>query len=505
MKSLLNEVFNIKNGWMRKKDGNKIRIAYIDPSSSESTYEHKDKLKNDFGANWIGTLKTWGWFLGDNPEWVYQNKIKPCLEYLVSVEKGSESNEKRNVIAILDELLKDLQNATMPSESEIGVKSMTKEEIQNKVLSFKEDLMNIMSDEEFKAKLMPIIKFRNAQGHKFSFRNTILILVQDPEATMVKSRTNWRAVNRDVVPNAKPICLWVPKGSKVLSSDEKRIITRQFCDKCGVTDVKELSPGEKEQLKVLLSRNEATSFDLMPNFFDYRFTVQMEGKEDLVGNPKNDLPWFDDSGEETPESAALCDALIEVIQDVGVKVNYVNDLGGARGVSMSGTIEVLAGVPKNSGLFNTLAHEFSHELLHQKYLHNKNEELKDYFIGTKQGRAVVEQQAELSAWIVLRNFGFDNETNINYVGMWGMNEKNAAQVFDTVASVAEEIIRRLSQKMTSNVVEAYDRLNEGHIDGFTLAKMLGFGELYQKSKAMEEKDGITEDFKNFLNRINKVH
>lgn len=505
MESLLTEVFNVKNGVFRKKDGEQVRIAYIDPTTSEGTYQHKDKIKNDFGASWIGVLKTWGWFLGNNPEQVYQTKIKPCLEYLVSVEKNDGSDEKREVISIIDSLLQELQSASMPSTSEVGFKFMTKEEIQDKVASFKDELLNIMSDEEFKAKLMPIIKFRNAQGHKFSFRNTILILVQDPEAKLVKSRTNWEKMNRKVVPNAKPIALWVPKGGKPLTADEKRIRTRQFCDECGVTDVKDLNPGQQERLRVLLKGYQASSFDLMPNFYDYRFTVQMEGKEDLVGNPNEELPWFDDSGEETPETVKLCDSLIDVIQEVGIKVNYVDDLGGARGVSMSGVIEVLKNVPKNSGMLNTLTHEFSHELLHQKYLHTKNDELKGYFIGTKQGRAIVEQQAELSAWIVLRNFGFDMDTNINYVGMWGMNEKNAAQVFDTVASVAEEIIVRLGKKISTNVVEAYDRLNESHIDGFRLAKMLGFEDLYRRSKEIEEQESVTKSFKNMMGRINNLH
>ena len=148
MGKLITEMFNIKNGLFTKKNGEKIKIAYIDPSTSESTYEHKDKIKNDFGAVWIGTLKTWGWFLGNQPEQVYNTKIKPCLEYLMSVEKNKPSDDKREVISIIDDLLRELQGATMPNVAEVGVKSMSKEEIQDKVASFKEELLNIMSDEE---------------------------------------------------------------------------------------------------------------------------------------------------------------------------------------------------------------------------------------------------------------------------------------------------------------------------------------------------------------------
>ena len=142
--------------------------------------------------------------------------------------------------------------------------------------------------------------------------------------------------------------------------------------------------------------------------------------------------------------------------EVTLEASFVDDLGGARGVSKSGTIEVLANQPKNAGMFNTIVHEYAHEILHQKYLKSKDEEMKDYFVGTEEGRGKVEQQAELCAWIVLRCFGYDMQTNINYVGIWGLNQDNAVRVFDSVSNVATLISKQIIKKENGQETDMFE-------------------------------------------------
>lgn len=501
MKSLLNEVFNIKNGMFRKKDGSEVPIAYIDPSTSESTYQYKDKIK-DFGAVWIGSLKTWGWFTTNQD--VYQTKIKPCLDYLVSVEKN-DNGEARDVVSIIDKLLSEISSGNI-----LTVETFNENNLKGKLEGFKRELINIMSDEELKEKLLPIIKFRNAQGHQYSLTNAILVYIQDPKATMVKSKGNWAKMNREVIPNSKPIALWCPKGGTPLTDEEKENKTNIFLRRLNKTSKKELTPGEKEQLRVLLKPKGHTGFSLQPYFYDIRFTTQIEGKEDLVGNNNVDLPWYDDSGDVTETTEMYCDAVISCAQDRGIKVAYVDELGGARGVSKSGAIDVLKESPKNAGLFNTLTHEYAHELLHQKYIKKHDEDPQGYgrfFIGTEQGRAAVEQQAELCAWIVLRNFGFDMPTNINYVGLWGMDENKAPKVFDTVADAATCIIKDITAK-TTTMKESIDKMvNE--MTGLDVAKMIGCEDIYLKNKEANDLDNqkrvaFQESFNKVLTNINST-
>lgn len=472
---LLTESFNIKNGTFKKRDGSTVKIAYIDPKTSESTYEYKDIIKSKFDGYWMQQMKTWGWFLNDDPERIYRTKIQPCLQFL-----DQKTNTSRDIVKIIDRLIQEVNGASVSPESQASV-----ENIKARLEDFKRELINAVSDEQFKALLSPIIKFRKAQGHSYSFKNAILVMLQDPKATLVKSKGNWRKFNREVAEGAPAICLWIPKNFTPYTNEEKNEIIAKYLAHYNVRNVNELDPGAKEKLRVALSGTNPRNFEFGPYFFDYRFTIQMQGKEDLVGNPEHDIPWFDESGEETEETVKCFNALLRLVEKSGVKVSYVDSLNGARGVSMSGRIELLNGQKKNTGLFNTLTHEFAHELLHQTYIKNNNEELRGYFVGTKEGRGKVEQQAELCAWIVLKNFGYDMPTNINYVGLWGMDETNAAKVFDSVSLVAQYIVKGIYNNM--------ERLNENKLikeqflpSGEELANMLGFGEIYQKSKQQEQ-------------------
>ena len=510
-KELLTEIYNIKNGFFKKKDGTYSKIMYIDPKTSENTYNIKDELKN-FDAKFLPnidgdpTKRAWGWYLGQNPQWVMDNKIKPCLDYLLSIEKNP-NNEERNVIAIIDKLLAELKanpviqepNPSVPNESvEVNTTGIT-----DKLEQFKRELIDCVSSEEFKVKMEPIIKFRNARGHSFSFTNILLFYIQNPKVTMVKSKGNWEAANRTIKPGEQPMVAWVGKQYSSLSKEEKEKRINKFLADVGKNDVNELNVGEKERLAVFLKPvNRTGGFKLTASFYDISQTMPIDGREDLVGDGGEDLPWFDDSSDVNEKTTELCDTLLSVIESTGVKINTVDDLGGARGVSKSGSIDYLSSSPKNIGTFNTLAHEFSHELLHQTYLKDSNKNPNGYgrfFVGKAQGRSAIEQQAELSAWLVCRFFGYDVPTNINYVGMWGLDEKNAVKVFDEVAKVASWIYKKVSIKLKNNMTESKTfMVNE--ITGREVAELVGCGEVYDRSKEEETKnDEALEKFQTQFN------
>lgn len=466
---LLSESFNLKNDTITTSKGKVVKIAYIDPSTSDKTYPYKDVIKNKFGGVFFNHLKTWGWFLNSNPSYVYQTKIKPCLEWL-----DSQINDNRDIIGMIDALIKEVGGSDCPN----------REDIEVKLRRFKEELINTVSDENFKALLEPIIKFKQAQGHQFTLNNSILVYVQDPEATLVKSKTKWLNFNREVVDNAPSIWLWIPTNFTPYTDEEKEKIIQEFLKKHNVKSVEDLHPGLREELDVLLTGKNPRSYELGPFFFDVRYTKQIEGTEDLVGSNKVDVPWFDDSGEETNETKQYFNALLKLVEKSGIHVDYVDSLGGARGVSKSGSIDLLSNQKINTGMINTLIHEFAHELLHQTYLKSKNSEFNDYFVGTREGREKVEQQAELCAWIVMKIFGYDMKTNINYIGLWGLNQQSAPSVFDSVAKVAQYIANGIENNL--------NYMNEGRliiesitITGKDVANMLGLGKLYDKYKNIQ--------------------
>jgi hypothetical protein len=495
MKKSIRENFEIRKGSLTTQKGGKTTIAYITSTNGEQSFDFKDVIKK-YNGRWFPNIKSWGWFVNDNNKSeLIDSQIKPCLRELNNLIAAKDND----IIQILDKIISVLSNS---SDNLDDVKIDTKK-IEANVREYKEKFLNAVSDEEFKKLMEPIIKFKRAQGHKFSLLNAILILVQFPNASMVKSVSRWKAVNREILPNQKPIALYVPQGyNKLYNKEEKDLIIKDYLSKRKVKSLAELTPGEREKLDVELNRvDRVNSFKLIPNFYDYSQTKQIEGTEDMIGNPNHDIKWFDDSGEETEETIAYVDAIEKVIQNSNIELGFVDDLGGARGVSKNGKIEVLKNSKKDLDLFKTLIHEFAHELLHQTYSKNNNEQLRDYYIGTEKGRHVVEQQAEVVAWIVLMHFGYNSETSINYVGLWGIDEKTAVSVFDSVARAATKIVELIVEELDNNSLQESLKRDMLKLSGESLANMLGFGELYQKGKEKSIEE-INENFYKILNKIN---
>jgi hypothetical protein len=515
-KQRINEAFNW--GVRSKKNpktGGRYFVAYIDTDNSESAYPYRQELAKR-GAKWNNVDKCWYIALPEEPERRQEyidTKVKPIIEYLKSVEKEGTKDtdtELQGIIAKIDELIQKIDDATVKGDTEEVNTAMDPTDIKQRLQNFKEELLASFKDEGWKAKMMPIIKFRKAQGARFSLLNSILIMMQDPDATMVKSKGNWAKANKTVKDNAPVIYGWRPNGTLLFPTAKDRRIAKEDWLRRNRKNEATLSVGERELLNryiYQLDESKPVFFTLAPIWYDIRFTTQTEGTEDLVGTNDVDFEWFDGKTPESEKTAKLYDGMIKVIQDSNIKLTYgdSNELGSARGVSKSGEIMVLRDSPKDVGSVSTLVHEFSHELLHQKYLsQNDKTGLGDFFIGTTEGRGMVEQQAEISAWIVMRNFGFNMKAARNYVGCWGGSDENCVKVFDTVANVATYIIQSLETYLNKGVNEQRD-LNESVITGEEIAMLLGGDaeKSYKKGKLEIQQKEITENFNSFFSRMEK--
>jgi hypothetical protein len=466
-KRLISEAFNVVNGNLTTSKGN-FPIAYIDPQTSENTYPYKDILKDKFGARFLTdgkTFKAWGWFLGNDPMKVYKNVITPAVEYLTSIEDGGQGTRKDKVIQIIDELIDGLGSGSV---SNVGTRGM--KDVQNELIQFKADLVNSVSSEEFMRRMGPIIKFSQAQGHRYSLGNTILIYVQDPQATFVKSNSQWFKLNRQVVNKSNPILLWRPNSVK-LDANEKAKIKQDYLTSVGAKSVRDLSPGQKDELRVQLSGGEVDS-TARTQFtwyfaYDIRFTKVIEGKEDLAGDPTADYEWYDKSDDKSEFLSLFIKAAKKMIEDSPIKINYQDSsqMGGARGSATNkGEINLASDAEDVKNYASTICHEFAHQALHIGYMKKASDggdynDWARFYVGTKQGRDYIEQQAEICAWIVLKYFGFDVTTSAtNYAAGWGMTDaKSAAKVFDSVAAVASKMIETIS----NNIQEINDLENNG--------------------------------------------
>jgi hypothetical protein len=437
------------------------------------------KAKN---AKWNNPNKFWFWFLGKNENETIERLVKPALKEIKQVQ---------NLPIDIDEMIKNISENEPSANPDLNLTKQEEEDIKEKLASFKEMLVNIENDEQFKETMGKIIDFKAAQGYDFTFGNTILIIIQNPRASIVNSKKNWlEKYNRTVNENAKPLMVWAPQGvNNKISKEKAETVKQAFFKSVNKNSYEQLTPNEKIRLDKELRGYTLTSKFKFAPVYDVSDTKQIEGTEDYIEKAKEarkDIKWYEDNLI-SDEIRPIYKSLIDFCDDKGIKTEFLDDLDGARGSSGSGIIQLLRNEGNDVGLTKTLAHEITHELLHQKYLSNKGDETSKFFIGRGITHQTIEQQAELSAWMFMYAFGFDvKTTSLNYTIMWGGNKENMVKVFETVSSVVNYLIDYVNKKIKT-IDEAKGNPNHGsHVSAEEIANLLGIGKEFNMIKQKEQ-------------------
>jgi len=446
-------------------------------------FKYLDILKKhglDFSGKYKQRDKYWFWWVNKKDEQITIDKyIKPAL---------AEIREFENLPLEIDELIKDIEEGSAAPT----ITKQQESEVKQKLKDFKEMLLNIEDDEEFKKIMKQIVLIKAVQGQKFSLGNAILIFVQNKHAGIVNSKTNWfKYYDREVKPDANPLVVWAPQGSKFRqSSKNKKQLKDTFYKKIGKKPGDKLTPAEGIRLKELTrDMVNAIRFTLVPVYSE-NDTKQIEGTEDQLAKAKEakkDVKWFEDNMI-SDDVKPVYEGLIDFSESSGLNIELVDDLGGARGVSMSGKIQILKNEGNDVGLTKTLTHEIIHELLHQKYLKSKGDKAGKYHMGRNIDMSAIEQQAELSAWMFMYSFGFDvKTTSLNYTVMWGGNKDNMVQVFNTVSNVVNFLIDEVNKRIKT--ITENTHTNGTHITPEEIANLTGFSKEYDE---LEQKQYIKE-------------
>lgn len=437
--------YKLAKGSFTSKKGEKYPIIYI----QGNTFDYRDILKK-YNAKFDGNTKQWYWFVNEDVNKTIQTNIKPALLELNEALKSASNEISINIDDVLNAIAEE-KPSTNPA---INLSKEDEDNLKNKLLKFKEMLTNIENDEEFKNVMGQIVTMKAAQGYSFSLFNALLIYIQNMKAGVVNSASNWRdKYNRTLKPGAQPIMVYAPQGSAInKSKKEKDDIQSRFYKEVGKYKYEELTPNEKIRLdKLLKPFIMASRYKLVPVYSQHD-TVQAEGSEDYIEaaeKAKKDIKWYDDEVE-SDAVIPVYNGLLKFASENDISVEDVEDLDGARGVSMSGKIKVLKNKGNSIGMTKTLAHEVSHELLHQAYLKNKGKESGKFKIETPITRDMVEQQAELSAWMFMYAFGFDvKTTSLNYTVLWGGRKDNMVLVFDTVSGVVNHLVNFVNKNMAT--------------------------------------------------------
>ena len=480
------------------------------------------KIKGSFPGNQYSILTSYGaqyskqykqkenyifwWVNNDNYQEVIDTKIKPALAELKKLENLPVDQIEKEI----DQILASMETEGPSANPDLGVSADEEKNIKDKLQAFKERLVNIENDEQFKETMGKILALKAAQGYQFSFGNSILIMIQNENAGIVNSRKNWlEKYNRTVNENATPLMVWAPQGiNQKLSKDKEDLLKAEFLKKSGKKPGDKLTPNEQFQLdRLLKGYTYATKFKFVP-VFAQKDTTQIEGTEDYIQAAKDsqkDIQWFEDNML-SDEIRPIYKGLIDFTEEKGIKFEMVDDLDGSRGVSANGAIRLLKNEGNDVGLTKTLAHEITHELLHQKYLSTKGDETSKFFLGTTEGRAAVEQQAELSAWMFMYAFGFDlKTTSLNYVLMWGGDKDKMVKVFDTVSSSVNYLIDFVNKKIKSIDEGMGGHTHGKHITPDEIANLIGVGSEYQALKSGNTPEADVEELKErILRKLNII-
>lgn len=180
--------------------------------------------------------------------------------------------------------------------------------------------------------------------HDYSVNNSIGIILQKPDATLVAPYTKWQRLNRQVKKGEKGIVILCPiKYKKVIEQIELDEKGKPILDKNGF-EIKNKTYQDCIAFKIGF-------------VFDKSQTVQIEGKKEFVLEPVNELK--ESVGQSFSE-------LMHAIQDISpVPVSFEKIQSGAKGYYDNKNIKIVVnqGMSESQSL-KTLIHETAHARIH---------------------------------------------------------------------------------------------------------------------------------------------
>ena len=183
-----------------------------------------------------------------------------------------------------------------------------------------------------------------AKFHEYSVNNSIGIMIQKPDATLVAPYTKWQRLNRQVKKGEKGIVILCPvKYKKMIEKTKLDETGKLVLDKNGF-EIKNKTYQDCIAFKIGF-------------VFDKSQTVQIEGKKELVLEPVNELK--ESVGQSFSE-------LMHTIQDISpVPVSFEKIQSGVKGYYNDKHVKIVV----NQGMselqtLKTLIHETAHARIH---------------------------------------------------------------------------------------------------------------------------------------------
>jgi len=191
-------------------------------------------------------------------------------------------------------------------------------------------------------------------------------MIQDPSSKDVRSKTNWGLVGLKPKSDAQSIMMLRPKTrpkSKSMRDSDLGVFMKQK----GYASTGQMKPADWVKLKQIQNLGIPIGGFAAYQAYDKRFTESINPDEEIPTAP--DLQWS--SNEPSEQAEYVRDAMMIAARKLKIDVSFAGEdhLKGAKGYSAGGKIVLLQGHDGIGGL-STMAHELSHEILHQNFLQN---------------------------------------------------------------------------------------------------------------------------------------
>lgn len=297
-------------------------------------------------------------------------------------------------------------------------------EIEATIKRIDEGVKAVFQSDKYKEYLKFASKFTD-----YSARNTLLINLQRPDATLVAAYSKWKQLGRQVERGQTGIEILAPvayKTNQVLETERPAV--DEFGNQL-------YNPDGTEKMETVEKPMTGLAFKKV-----YVFDVsQTSGKE--LPDPVTELTGDIDSARKEAVFAALKKV-------TGIDIEFKDIKGGAKGYysATNNEIVIKSGM-SDAQTLKTAFHEAAHNLLHDP--------AKD-IVTNKSPRNEKEVQAESVAFMVAERFGIDtSEYSFPYIASWS-DGKQLEQLKSALQEI-QEAAKKISSEIESELLKLQKR------------------------------------------------
>ena len=301
--------------------------------------------------------------------------------------------------------------AVLPEAGPIILKGKTKDEYMKEITDKLEaGVRGVLDSENYKSYLTSMSKF-----HTYSFRNTMLIFLQKPDASLVAGAGKWQSeFERTRKQGERGLKILAPNFYKV----KKRVPKK---------DPDTGEPIKDKDGKTVMDEQEITVPDYrVVSVYDVSQTEGKELPEAHVDMLSGDVEQFQD-----------LQAALERSSPYAISIEPILDGAKGRCFYLEQRIAVNEGMGELQTL-KTAIHEVAHARLYEKNSHLAEDKQPD--------KATREVQAESVAYAVCQYWGLDtSDYSFGYIANWssGRDLKELQASLETIRAAANDLINEM--------------------------------------------------------------